>query len=98
MRWLSPPDSVPEARDKRQIIEADVDEKGQPLADFLQDARGDFVALVVELLRQRRRTIRRACAHRKFGDFADMLAGDLDRQRFRLQAVAVAGLAGRRAS
>ena len=34
-------------------------------------------------------------ADRQFGDLADMLAGDLHRQRFRLQPVAAAGRAGR---
>jgi hypothetical protein len=33
-------------------------------------------------------------ADRQIGDFADMLAGDLDAKRFRLEAIAVAGLAG----
>ena len=50
MRWLSPPDSVPELRDRRQIVEADIVEEAQPLADFLEDADGDLVLLGVELL------------------------------------------------
>ncbi len=95
MRWLSPPDSVPEARAERQIVEADIDEKAEPVADLLQDALGDLVALLVELLRQGREPARRL-AHREFGDLADMHAVDLDRQRFRLQPIAVAGGAGRR--
>ena len=45
MRWLSPPDSVPEARDEREIIEADIDQEAQPLADLLEHARADFVLL-----------------------------------------------------
>ena len=45
MRWLSPPDSVPEARDEREIIEADIDQEFQPLADFLEHAHGDLVLL-----------------------------------------------------
>ncbi len=45
MRWLSPPDSVPDGARQRQIVEADVVEEAQPLADLLQDARGDLVLL-----------------------------------------------------
>ena len=45
MRWLSPPDSVPEARGERQIFEADIDQECEPLADFLEDAHGDLVLL-----------------------------------------------------
>ena len=49
MRWLSPPDSVPEARAERQIVEADIDQEFQPLADLLEDAAGDLVLLGGEL-------------------------------------------------
>jgi hypothetical protein len=35
-------------------------------------------------------------ADRHVRDLADVLAGDLDRQRFRLEAIAPAGRAGRR--
>ena len=45
MRWLSPPDSVPSRARQRQIVEADVDQELQALADFLEDARGDLVLL-----------------------------------------------------
>ena len=50
MRWLSPPDSVPERARQREIVEADVDQELQPLADFLQHAHGDLVLLGGELL------------------------------------------------
>ena len=44
---------------EREIFEPDVDEESQPVADFLQDARRDLVLLLVEMRRQRDRTIRR---------------------------------------
>ena len=47
----SPPDRVPDARE-RQVVEADIDQELQPLADLLQDARGDLVLLLGELPRQ----------------------------------------------
>ena len=37
---------------QRQIIEPDVDQELQPLADFLQHAGADFVLLGAEVLRQ----------------------------------------------
>ena len=51
MRWLSPPDSVPGGARQRQIIEPDVDQEFQPRADLLENPRGDFVLLGVELVR-----------------------------------------------
>ncbi len=59
MRWLSPPDSVPEARDEREVFEPDVDQELQPVADFLQHAHRDLVLLGRQLLAAARRTIRR---------------------------------------
>ena len=75
---------------QREIIEADVEQEGQPLADFLQHARGDLVLLRVQRLRHGLEPFAGA-AHRQFRDFADMLAADLDAQRLRLQPIAVAG-------
>ena len=63
---------------EREIIEPDVDQERQPVADLLQDARRDLVLLLVELRRQRRRTIRRARLIDSSDDFADVQAGDLD--------------------
>ena len=60
MRWLSPPDSVPEARAEREIFEADIDQKFQPLADFLEHAHGDLVLLGGEPSGVGQRTIRAA--------------------------------------
>ncbi len=80
---------------QREIVEADVAEEGQAVADLLQDALRDLVALGVEFLRQFARPGDRRL-DRKRRDLADMLAVDLHRERLRLQAIAVAGLAGRR--
>ena len=57
---------------------------------------GDLVALGVELLRQVFRPLDRRL-DRQQAHLADVLAVDLHRQRLRLEAEAVAGLAGRRA-
>ena len=92
MRWLSPPDSEPEARDEGEIIEPDIVEEGEPLADLLQDARGDLVLLRREDAGQRLEP-GGGLADRHLGDLADMQSGDLHRQRLRLQPIALAGLA-----
>ena len=76
-----------------QVIQADIEQERQPLADLLQDARGDLVLLRVERLRHGLEPFAGA-PHRQFGDFADVLAADLDAQRLRLEPIAVAGLAG----
>ena len=52
MRWLSPPDSVPEARDQGQVVEPDIVEEAQPLVDLLQDAGGDLALLGRQLARR----------------------------------------------
>src|SRR5277367_286834 len=80
---------------QREIVEADVAEELQPVADLLQDALRDLVALGVERARQVARPGDRRL-HRKRRDLADVLAVDLHGERLRLQAIAVAGLAGRR--
>src|SRR3712207_8417012 len=33
-----------------QVVEADIDQEGEPVADLLQDARGDLVLLLGELV------------------------------------------------
>ncbi len=93
MRWLSPPRQRAGGARQRQVIEADVEQEGQPLADLLQHADGDFVLLGVERCRHAFEPFAGA-AHRQFRDLADMLAADLDAQRFRLQPVAVAAGTG----
>ena len=77
---------------QRQIIEPDVDQEFQPLADFLEHAHADFVLLGGEVLRQRGEPFAGAF-DRQLGDFGDILAADLDAERFRLEPRAVAGLA-----
>jgi hypothetical protein len=42
IRCASPPDSVSALRPERQVLEADVDQEAQPLADLLQDGPGDL--------------------------------------------------------
>ena len=60
-----------------QIIQADVEQEREPLADFLEHAGGDLVLLRVERLRHGLEPFAGA-AHRHLRDFADMLAGDFD--------------------
>ena len=93
MRWLSPPRQRAGGARQRQVIEADVEQERQPLADFLQHAGGDLVLLRVERLRHGLEPFAGA-PHRQLGDLADMLAADLDAQRLGLQPMAVAALAG----
>ena len=93
MRWLSPPDSEPEVRDERQVVEADIVQEIEPLADLLQDAAGDLVLLLVE----RGGELGEPASGGADGflrDLGDVQAGDLHRQRLRLQPLAVADLAG----
>ena len=90
MRWLSPPDSVPELRGHGEVVEADVVQEAQPLADLLEDAHGDLVLLGREMAGQVGEPLV-GLADRHLADLADVLAGDLHGERLRLQAVAVAG-------
>ena len=78
---------------QREVIQADIEQERQPLADLLQHPAGDLVLLRAERLRHGLEPFAGA-AHRQFGDLADMLAADLDAQRLRLEPIAVAGLAG----
>ena len=86
MRWLSPPDSVPEARARVRYSRPDVDEEAQALADLLEDAAGDLVLLRVRLGGSVAEPGWRV-AHRERRRLADVEAGDLHRQRLGLQAV-----------
>ncbi len=79
---------------EREIIEADIVQEAQALADLLQNARGDLVLLARELARQRPEPVVRR-PDRKPRRLADMLAVDLHRERLRLQAEALALLARR---
>ena len=78
---------------ERQIVEPDIDQKPQPRADLLDDRRGDLVLLPAELPRRRLDPGQRL-ADRQLRDLADMVAGDLYRQRLGPQPMAVAGMAG----
>ena len=86
MRWLSPPDSVPERARQREIIEPDVDQELQPLADLLQHAHADLVLLGVELLRAASVNHSPARLTDHVGDLRDVHVGDLDAQRLGLEA------------
>ena len=94
MRWLSPPDSVPDARasvrysrptSTRKVRRSRISLRMRPAISF---------CFGVELLRKVAEPFMRV-PHRQSRGVADIGAGDLHRQRFRLQAIAVAGLAGR---
>ena len=75
-----------------EVVEADIVEEVQPLADLFQDALGDLVLLRRELGGQRREPMA-GLADRHVGHLADMQAVDLHRERLRLEAIAGAGLA-----
>ena len=82
-------------RGEGQVVEADIDEEVEALADLLEDALGDLV-----LLRGERRGEGAepgvGLPDREVGDLGDVEPVELDRERLGLEALAVAGLAGRR--
>ena len=84
---------MPEAQGEREIVQADVEQERQPLADLLQHARGDLVLLRVQRLRHGLEPFAGAL-NRHFRDFTDVLAADLDAQQLGLEAMAVAAPAG----
>ena len=77
---------------QREIVEPDIVEEFQPVADFLEDARGDLVLLRRELLGQGGKPAA-GLADRHARHLADMQPVDLHRQRLRFQPEAVASLA-----
>ncbi len=77
---------------KRQIIQADIDEKVQPLADLLEDADGDLVLLLGQRFGQVGEPGERA-ADGEVGHLGNVARIELDGERLRLQALAAAGLA-----
>ena len=79
---------------ERQVFETHIDQEGQPLANLLQDPAGDLVLLAVSAVRQLAEPFMRI-PHRQARGVADIGAGDLHRQRFRLQTLAFAGRARR---
>ena len=78
---------------EREVIEPDIDQEIQPLADLLQDADGDLVLLLGQRLGQVGEPGHRL-ADGEVGDLGDVERVELDRQRLGLQPLAVAGRAG----
>src|SRR5271168_517326 len=79
---------APRSAIESQILEADVGEKIQPLANFLEDEPRDFGLLRAQLRRgeERERLLDRHRSH-----FGNRLAIEADEQAFLLEARAVAG-------
>src|SRR5450830_1686968 len=80
-----------EIRERLKFL-VDVGQELQPLADFLQHPHADFILLAGQVLRQVGEP-GAGIFHAQLGDFGDILAGDLDAQRLRLEPGAVAGRA-----
>ncbi len=76
-----------------QVFEPDILQKAEALVDLLQDTLGDL-ALARRQLRVDPGEPGAGLGDRQRGDLADVLAGDLDRQRLGLEPVAAAHLAG----
>src|SRR6185503_8816672 len=76
------------------IVEPDIVEEAEPLVDLLEDGAGDLVMGRGQLLGEAGEPGERV-ADRAGGGLADMLAGDLHRERLGAEAGAVAHLAGR---
>ncbi len=94
MRWLSPPDKRAGGAGERQVIEADIDQELEALADLLQDAaRRSRSAAAVSVAG---RSPNQALALRidEVADLGDVEPVELHRQRLGLEALAVAGRAG----
>ena len=77
---------------QRQVVEPDVDQEPEPLADLLQDRPGDLVPLRGQARRHRLDPGQRL-ADRHPHHLADVQPGDLHRQRLGLQPEAAAGAA-----
>ena len=93
MRWLSPPDSVPEPRASvRYSRPTSTRKRSRSRISFSMRTAISFCCLV-SLFRDLREPFA-GLAHAHLGDLADMQAADLHAQRFGLQAIAVAGVAG----
>ena len=78
---------------QRQIVEPDIDQEAQPLADFLEDADGDLVLLRGERLRQCGEPARPRAGREIAATSAMWQPVELHRQRLGLEPVAVAGVA-----
>jgi len=95
MRWLRRRQRAGRPR-QRQVLEADVVQEFQAVADLLEDARRDLGLLGREGPRDLLEPDV-GVTDREIADLADVLAADLDGERLRFQAIAVAGVAGVRA-
>ena len=93
MRWLSPPESVPEARASVRYSSPTSTRNLKPVADLLEHPHRDLVLLGAELAGQFGEPFAGAL-DRHLGDLADMQPADLHAQRLGLEPVAVAGGAG----
>ena len=93
MRWLSPPESVPEFAGQRQVIEADIDQELEALADLLEDLLGDLGLLRGEA-RGEGAEPGVGLPDREVADLGDVEPVELYRQRLGAEALAVAGGAG----
>ncbi len=78
---------------QREIVEADVEQEGEALADLFQDAAGDLVLLRVERVGHGLEPFA-GLLDRQLRDLADMPGPDLDAECLGLEAKAVARLAG----
>ena len=77
---------------QREIFQPYIVEEFQPGADFLEDARGDFLLLLGQILVEIAEP-GVGQADRFFADLTDMQPADLHRQRFGLEAIAIADVA-----
>src|SRR5690606_10771205 len=78
---------------ERQVVEPDVVQESQPLADFLEDQPGDLVLLLGKPFRHGVDPAM-GLLDRHLDDLADMEPGDLHRERLGAQTVPAAGMAG----
>ena len=74
MRWLSPPDRVPEAARQGQVFEPDILQEAQPLVDLLEDALGDLALLGGQVSASRPPNQSTASAIDSSRDLADVCA------------------------
>ena len=91
IRWASPPDRVPLARDRVRYSRPTLPEKAQPLFDFFQNPLGDHGFPVGE--GQSFQKFQGLC-HGKVGEIGDVDAAHRHRQSLGFEPFAVAGLAG----
>src|SRR5262249_22161265 len=78
---------------QREIIKPHIDEELKPLADLLKHANANFVLLGGEMFGQSAEPLA-GPLHAQVRDLRDVLARDLDAERFRLEPRAMAGRAG----